>query len=133
MAATSCNVARLHTIHPDGPRSPKVRSSYDVVKAGVTVAYVNIFNKIKRKAKINYFKTVLEENKCNTKTDIGVEEKLRLSRALCVIKQVTYHLPKESAYIVLFITSSSYYKFYKKRTRKIYETNCSFWTTVYLL
>ena len=25
------------------------------------------FNKLKRKAKINYFKTILEENKCNTK------------------------------------------------------------------
>ena len=29
--------------------------------------YVNAFNKIKRKAKINYFITILEENKCSTK------------------------------------------------------------------
>ena len=29
--------------------------------------YVKAFNKIKRKAKINYFKTILEENKSNTK------------------------------------------------------------------
>ena len=43
MAATSCDVARLHTIHPDGPRSPKFthrKSSYGVVKAGVTVALI---------------------------------------------------------------------------------------------
>ena len=36
-----CDVARLHTITPDGPRSPKFthrKSSYGVVKASVTVA-----------------------------------------------------------------------------------------------
>ena len=38
MATTPCSVARLHTIHPDGSRSPKFthhRSSYDVVNTMV--------------------------------------------------------------------------------------------------
>ena len=42
MTPDGCDVvARLHMIQPDGPRSPKFthrKSSYGVVKAGVTVA-----------------------------------------------------------------------------------------------
>ena len=46
MAATSCDVARLHTIHPPWSTITKMYPSYDVVNASVTVALTLVEHRI---------------------------------------------------------------------------------------